>query len=77
MSRRYHMVDSYSDGMCGFVEANDLDGSLNTVRVRWSIDSDVTSQEAARTIAYGMLDDQVADRMADQADRLRDEEKHR
>lgn len=41
---QYRVVDSYSDGMCGWVEVTD---GTNTERVSWAIDRFRDSQSAA------------------------------
>lgn len=47
-------LDSYSDGMCGFVKLGD---GKNVVTVHWSVDSHrgITSQERAADVAKRIL----------------------
>lgn len=58
------MTDSYSDGMCGWVEWEKLtadgypiysDEGRTKVRVNWSISGDVRSQSAANEVAKKQL----------------------
>lgn len=41
-----HLDDSYSDGMCGWVEVTDPETG-NRAKVYWSVTSEIDSQHAA------------------------------
>lgn len=58
------MIDSLSDGMCGFVEWEKLtddgypiytDEGRTTVRVRWSVSGQIRSQSEANEVAKKRL----------------------
>lgn len=42
----FKMLDSMSDGMCGYVEVTDTDTG-HSVNVRWDVYGDIDSQSAA------------------------------
>lgn len=51
--RHYHMTDSYSDGMCGWVLVEHTDGEV--AKVHWSVTGEIRSQEHARQDAIRII----------------------